>query len=98
MARPTLRRTGADQRRPAGQQPSRPARRPPPTPCVVTTLAHDRRTKPADTEATANRRRLTQRSEHPKSAGTLPWPTPGRCPGHIESAVTRVLALSPTRL
>src|SRR5208283_5874589 len=44
MARPTLRRTGDDQRPPAGQPPSRPARRPLPTPCVVTALVHDRRT------------------------------------------------------
>src|SRR6476646_1630340 len=43
MAWSTLRRTGDDQRPPAGHPPSRPACRPPPTPCVVTALVHDRR-------------------------------------------------------
>src|SRR5580704_2338632 len=67
MARPTLRRTGDDQRPPAGHPPSRPARRPPPTPYVVTALAHDRRTAASGRQsAEANRppRRLTRRSEH----------------------------------
>src|SRR5690242_7076857 len=82
-----LRRTGDDQRPPAGLPPSRPARRPPPTPCVVTALAHDRRTA-------ASRRRSGEASQPapavhtalrtPGPAGTspltrsLPMPAPCR--------------------
>src|SRR5690349_18662691 len=73
MARSTLRRTGDDQRPPAGHPPSRPACRPPPTPCVVTALVHDRRSLAAGIEA------ATQVPSDPPAPGHL-LSRPSMCP------------------
>src|SRR6267378_530992 len=92
MARSTLRRTGDDQRPPAGHPPSRPACRPPPTPCVVTALVHDRRSLAAGIEAdkpTDRSWRLTRRP----SLRRLTSPGNRRDAGYFRSARARTPAV-----